>query len=152
MHFGPTSSILGNSHIHSRVLSSQLQIRGVETSSQLRTWRNRTKEGGACGGWAGLGPMAPATSFGHGVCGRPTAGSFVLWEVLEDLKADVCIISEHRTLRARHLTSDPAPHTSPATSPWGCSELETHALSAPFSLINLWSSHRCSPLITSVII
>lgn len=113
--FGPTSSILGDSQTHSPVLSSRLQIRGIETSLHLRTWRNRTKVGGACGGWAGLGPTTPASFFGHGVCGQPTAGSFVLFSFLEDLKADVCIISEHRTLRARHLTSDPTPHTSPAT-------------------------------------
>lgn len=96
------------------MLSSQLQIRGIKTSSRLRTWRNRSEVGGACGGWAGPGPTAPARSFGHGVCGQPTAGSVVLFSVLEDVKADVCIISERRTLRARHLTSGPAPHTSPA--------------------------------------
>ena len=45
------------------------------------------------------------------------------------------------------LPTSPQPHV---VSAWGCTELEIHALSAPFSLINLWSSHRCSPLITSV--
>ena len=101
--------ISGNSHIHSRVLSSQLQVRGIETSSRLRTWRKQDRGGRGVWGLSG--------SRTHGSC-----QVFWSWCVWSTHCRQCCSLlsSRRREGRCPHHFRTQNPQGS-ASDQWPCS-------------------------------